>query len=283
MRERRARSDITTAKERAWTEAEDAVLREVYPRGGTVAAVAALPARGGVAVQRRARRLGLDHPRAWARKDVQRLRDLWLVRPTAQIARELGRTTKAVFQKARRLRLPFRPEGGYERVVDAARRLGMPERTFRALLRTSQVPLFEQPSPLARRRRRRRASLVVPALADAALARWMATESVQGAARARGIGWGEVRAALRAAGAEPAFLGRYPTTEIDAALARWRATEVLADAARARRVGWGLVRRALRAAGVEPVLHGRYATADIDRALAVLAEGTAGTRGRRAA
>lgn len=82
-----------------WTPEEVEVLRESY---GTVSPrlVAQKVNRSLGAVEKKARREGIESERNWTRQETETLESLYGSTPTAEIADRLGRSTKAVYGKA---------------------------------------------------------------------------------------------------------------------------------------------------------------------------------------
>ena len=165
-----------------WTPTEDAALRSAWPAGGIKAAQAALPARGTWSICNRARRLfgPLRRPK-WTKRDEERLRAMWDASYTLPwLARKLGRTEKAVYEKAQSLGLHLGCPQGFEYLSAAARRTGCSTRQIRKALTEyhEALPSWEQSGKMRRplslsKRARRRNVLVEPDIADAAVAQWV--------------------------------------------------------------------------------------------------------------
>lgn len=164
-----------------WTPAEDDALRAAWTAGGIEAARAALPQRSAFAICYRARRLlGPVRRRKWTERDVAKLRAMWDACYTLTwLARKLGRSEKAVYEKAQALGLPLGCPQGYEYASNAAVRTGCTRRQFKRALAQYQesVPSWERAARTQRplslsRRARRRNVLVEPDVADAAVAAW---------------------------------------------------------------------------------------------------------------
>ncbi len=89
---------------RAWTAAEDALLRDLYPRF-PVAEVADRLGRTVQSLRKRAQALHIQTWHLWTEADRERLREMYGRVPCRQIARDLRRTPLAVKQQAMKLGL----------------------------------------------------------------------------------------------------------------------------------------------------------------------------------
>jgi hypothetical protein len=125
-----------------WTEEEKAKLRESYLRGGTTAAMEALPCRSESAIWQKASRLGLVSPHYWTEKEDDRLRWLWgnAVSLTA-LARKLKRSANACYERAGQLGLRSRGFKGCESLEASSKRVGFSPRKLEKILRQYEVPL----------------------------------------------------------------------------------------------------------------------------------------------
>lgn len=188
------------AGRRAWTPAEDDVLRATYKRGYR-RVQAALPDRARASIFRRMNKLGLYTHRHWTPEETERLRGMWEsgdLRLSA-MARELGRTPKATYDRAQQLGLSLGLPPGHEYLSDAARRSGYSSTsTLRRILKWARVQIhiaLSRPT-----KKPRRAHYVLPEDVDDAIARWHQTEPLERAAERVGVCGATLRKALLAAG-----------------------------------------------------------------------------------
>lgn len=206
----------------SWTPAELEILRGSYVERGR-AYVAAATGRSVASVCAKAARLGLARKPRWTDLENQQLRNWWGVESLHAIAMRLGRTRIAVFrQGVYELGLRRGVQDGQESLKAAARRTGYAIATLRRILDAAGVKLSRPTSEPKCRRKARWA--VDVAEVDEAVAAWLATETVFGAARVRGIGDDALRALLkRTPGVPPKPEGRkawrIPSAVIDRALA----------------------------------------------------------------
>lgn len=215
-----------------WTEAEDAALRKVYPRG-MAATLKRLKSRSQWALMQRARRIGIAKKPHWTAADDKRLGFLWesQLRLSA-IAKQMNRTTKAVFQRGVFLGLKVGAPDGFEYVTEAARRTGFAIETLAKMLREAGVKLnitHSDPSRAAMGKRLWRRHYVDPESVDAVVAEWNRSENVQRAAATRGLCALTLRHWLRRAGCIPPRLPgerrrqhRVPSEVIDRVVAEHR-------------------------------------------------------------
>lgn len=181
-----------------WTPTEDAVLRREYPRirrggSGGIRRLARVLGRSRPAVKIRARRLGLRTNVHWTPRQIAVLRMEWHeVSPRVLREKLGGRTWYAIAQRAHLLGLPFGVPQGCEAIHPAAKRVGVAHETLVRILTAAGVRLHRwYPEPVARRPRTtaRRAPRRYAERdeIDAAVAAWLDTEVLPGAARARGV------------------------------------------------------------------------------------------------
>jgi hypothetical protein len=210
-----------------WTAEEDARLRARYPRARSLAPLLPLfPGRTACAVFHRARALGLYTARTWTRAEVATLRDGWHeYGPRGLKARLPGRTWFAIRQKAEALGLPSGVPQGCESLYACAQRTGFHLATLRRVLAAGGVRVRVR-YPAARSGARHHYHYVERDEADAAVAAWLATETVRSAAKARGMHPSSLRHVLLRSGVTTlgpkGFALRVPSAAIDAALAAWR-------------------------------------------------------------
>lgn len=260
-----------------WTAAEDEILRAHYMAAGPERA-AALVGRTVCAVLHRAPILGLWRRRRWTTEDDRRLKVLWGERPLAAIAKALDRTEVTTYWRAQKLGLALGMQPGHETLTEAAERTGFAADTLRGILFWAGVrraPTMSRPDQDVLNTRK----MLDPLDVDDAVAKWLACEVVNDAAKRRGM-LGDTLAQWlldsRNPDVPPKPSGkrrwRVPTEVIDQVIAERRTLETMPQAA--KRVGitrWTLSRW-LDAAGVQRLgARGRQVrAADVDRLVANL-------------
>lgn len=169
-----------------WKPEEDAVLRELYTRGGAQR-VARQLGRKVRSVMCRAQVLGIATHRRWSADDDRRLRNLWGEKTVRQLARILGRTPMAVYVRAKVIRLPIGVPDGYAHLTHAAERAGVTVASMRLICERAGVKVRRAMSrPEGRQWRPHQ---IVDAFeATEAVKAWLETESLDGAARRRRMG-----------------------------------------------------------------------------------------------
>lgn len=188
--------------ERAWTPAEDAVLRDAYLDGGSHAAVAALRGRSLAAIHHRVQRLGLFRRRRWTEQDDARLCELWESGLSkGQIAQQMARTPGTLYHRAQQLGLSLGVPRGNEYITNAAKRTGYAVAQLRRILNWSGRRVHQC---LGRTSGERSRSFhyVDPMDVDDAIAEWHATEPLEAAARRVGMCAETLARRLRAVGVE---------------------------------------------------------------------------------
>lgn len=191
------------------------------------------------------------HYRHWTTAEDRRLRNLWGSASLYRVAATLGRTALTVHWRARKLGLVCGVPEGHEYLTHAAKRTGFSVSQLRRILRAADVSIcctISRPT-----RAKRRFHYVDPLDVDDAVAAWATTETVEAAARARGLVGETLRQALIRAGLEAPARKRYwrvPSETIDRVVAEEQAKlSVRAHAARLGIHRETLAKR-LRAAGV---------------------------------
>jgi hypothetical protein len=181
------------AKNPDWTDAEHEVLRQLYPLQDKQAIMAALPGRTWNAIRMRAHRLGVGVKKHYTATEDKKLALLWDsgLRLSA-IAEEMGgRTPQSLYDRGVQLGLTAGCPEGFEYITDAADRTGYEVETLRNIMRWAGVRRRMAISDPSRRGKERPAAwhrhFVCPLEIDDAVERWHATETVNGAARARGL------------------------------------------------------------------------------------------------
>jgi|HubBroStandDraft_1064217.scaffolds.fasta_scaffold327182_2 hypothetical protein len=209
---------------RAWSLAEDALLRRDYCRLGA-STVAVKLGRTFSSVAKRAARLGVQSHRRWTAKDDALLRAHWEGGSTLEwIAGKLRRSKATTYWRAQHLGLPLGVPPGYEYLSAAAKRTGYSAGQLRRILAWAAVPVSRTLSRPTKAPRR--FHCVDPFEVDEALAKWHATETIEGAARARWRSAEWLVARLRRSGVAIASVGgkakahrRVPSEAIERALA----------------------------------------------------------------
>lgn len=207
---------------RAWTPAEDAVLRVRYEREGAAAMAQALGRTLG-SVHHRTRALGLYTHRRWTAKDDAQLEMLWGETSLAWLARKIGRTVFATYKRAQDIGLPLGLPDGDEYITTAISRTGYHGGPLRRILKWAGVDIrLAMSRPCGARRH---FHIVDADEVNDAIARWLKTETLQGAARRHGIDRNTLAGWLEASGLPlpPKPDGkrhwRIPSDTIDAAVA----------------------------------------------------------------
>jgi hypothetical protein len=174
-----------TAGFRPWTAEDDEAIRGGFAHGRGRALAERL-GRTISAIHHRAQRLGIVADRRWTPADDAELRMLWFEVGVAEIAKRMKRTRAAVVQRAREyLGLPLGAPPGLEYVSHAAVRTGFALATLQMILRWAGVK--PRPSMSYDRGAKRHFHIVDSVDVDDAIERWLATESLEAAARR--IGW----------------------------------------------------------------------------------------------
>lgn len=188
-----------TADFRPWSAADNATLRELFPKV-EAADVARQLGRTRGAVFHQAARLGLKKNLLWTKDHDIDLRWLWEsgLSVTA-IARRLSRTPLTTYWRARKLGLRCGCPEGFEYLNAAAERTGYERSTLTNILTWAGVTTHRsmaRPTKAAAYRFR----IVDPMDVDDAIARWHETEPLETAARRVGVEAELLRRRLRAAG-----------------------------------------------------------------------------------
>lgn len=139
--------------------------------------------------------------RHWSKTEENLLVWNWESSTVEALADKLGRTPLSVYCKAHELGLQRGCPQGMEYVTAAAKRTGYALATLKNILRWAKVHV----EPTRSRRYASKATanagfqchFVRPDAVDAAIASWLSSESVGGAAKARGIRPHDLRARLR--------------------------------------------------------------------------------------
>ncbi len=169
-----------------WTAAEDAVLRAGYGQPGGAVKVAEQLGRNARSVGNRAQLLGIAR-RCWSTDEDRRLGNLWGEKTMKQLGKLFGRTSMGVYLRAKKIGLPIGLPEGCWYLWTAAKRTGVTVPTLRRICERAEVKIrraMARPSGRCRYPRH-----VVDAFeASEAVKAWVATETVNGAARRRRMG-----------------------------------------------------------------------------------------------
>lgn len=165
-------------------------------------------------------RAASQHRKPWSDDDKARLAFWWVGTSLETIAKRLGRTEIAVYvYGTQKLKLKT---SGYASMETLAVECGVDPKTLAGALKAADVSVKHPPAdPTVRRARRsrRRQTLVEPDEARAAIAAYVASETLHGAAVRRGINPPRLKRMAVRAGAFKGAYGRYTDAEIDAVLA----------------------------------------------------------------
>lgn len=256
--------------------AEAAYLREHYATRGAAFCAAAL----GLSVRqvhRRVQTLKLRKLKRWSEHDDRALRWMWESSTLAEVAKKLGRTPQAVYQRAKILGLGLGCPRGLEYLSHAAARVGYSVLSLRRILKWARVPLRRgNVNPSAKRRGTGRHNYVTwivdPERVNEAVERWCAHETLHEAGQRTGICDEVLGRWLTADGRCTKPPGRSPwrveTTIVDEVVARELAAETMADIARRLGIHRTCVRRRLERAGLWVPRKGhRYPRTSVDVAM----------------
>jgi hypothetical protein len=152
-----------------WTAAEDSIVRAMAPTREACELYPLLPGRSIVAIRHRVRHLGIAKRRRWTRSDDLRLADLW-GRDLEEVARTIGRSMLATYERARVLGLGLGVPAGAELLTASARRCGYAVCQLRRILRWAQVRIHDS---VARKKTGRPHHWVEPIDVDEAVAKWL--------------------------------------------------------------------------------------------------------------
>lgn len=265
---------------RAWTPAEDQLLRDRYVTDGAQSCADAL-GRTWTAITRRAARLKVVRVRRWTFRENNQLRLLWGIHPIAKVASMMGRTEAAVYWRAQQLGLGVGCPQGFEYLSNAAARTGYAVTSLRKLLNWARVPIARavcRPDRASKSRNGHVTWIVVPADVDEAIERWHETETLERAADRYAVCSSVLARLLDEAAARgdervpkrPAFKRhwRVPSALVDEIMAARAKRESVASAAARVRVTGPTLAGWLRAAGVTFTRRDGVAIEDVDRVIA---------------
>lgn len=241
--------------QRAWTADEDAILRARYETEGAAAMARAL-GRPLTSIHHRTQRLKLYTHRKWTKADDNNLAMMWGELSLTWIARRLKRTRVATYYRARALGLGCGTPRGMEYVRNAADRAGFALDSLMLVLAWAGVtvrPAMSRPSDS-----RRRFHIVDPQDVDDAVARWMASETMDAAGKRLGFDGATIARWVERSGRAPVPRPgarrhwRVPTEIIDQVVAARAKLETLSQSARRLGIDRTALRRRLIAAGHVP-------------------------------
>lgn len=229
-----ARAGRPRGRYRRWTEAEDDIIRRHYPGGFWRACAPHLPYRNADEIKNRASFIKACVRRHWTRTEDKRLAVMWDLHVSmGWIARELRRSEASVYRRAIRIGLQVGIPEGCESLNAARKRTGYTYwLSLRRILDWAGVVVHVTRSDPHERSVKLRRHYVDPHEVDEAIAKWHATETVHGAARARGMCGVTLRQWLLKAGAIEARASRanithrrVPTEVIDRVVAEHRSEQ----------------------------------------------------------
>lgn len=192
----------------------------------------------------------------WTVDDYATLHLWWGIESVPKIAKRLGRTIGGVVGQAKKLKLRMGIQNGYESITEAAERHKCGYQFMLKLLRRRSAKLRRaRPWSTATEPQR----YISRECADEAMLAYLSTETMKGAARARGIDAAALRKWMLLEGHEPPRRGihwRVSSGDIDKVVAKHshsnRDNITLVDAMTTFRVGHTRLRRWLIEAGFEP-------------------------------
>ena len=162
-----------------WTEAEEATLRATYRDQDYSEAKLALPQRSTKAIQAKAFTLGLTRSHRWTRAEVGYLRTHWGTKSINAIAAALGRPRCGVYRAAMRAGIKLGVPQGFEGLGAAAKRCGFSRDSMRRVMRWARQHVVKVPSRAKSRCYSH--EYVDPWHADAAVAAWTRSETIEDA------------------------------------------------------------------------------------------------------
>jgi len=201
-----------------WTDEERALLKESYLAAGIEGALKALPQRSKRALYVQASLMKLCPDRRWSDSSIQTLRNLWGLETLPQIAKTLERTPLAVCLKASELGLKLGCPDGWAYITNEAKRTGFEIPTLKNVMEQAGMRVFQSYS-MRKPGAKYRWCIVQPSDVDYAVTWWCTTETLHGAAVARGVAPDTLKRWLVAAGLTPPKkkrdIWRIPSKDID--------------------------------------------------------------------
>lgn len=257
-------------------------LREHYPTQGAAWCAERLGLTWRQVI-RRAKALKLRQNQPWTEADDNRLRYVWGAQSVEAIAKLLGRTPKATYQRAKVLGLGLGCPHGYVYLGHLADEVGFSRETTRAILRWAGVKLRQGPkNPSSTVRGKGPGPRYVTWIVDRsagveAVERFLEHETLNAAAERCGLSAETLARWLvedGRSGTKPKGKRRWYVSRevVDEVVQRKLAEETLADASRRLCVSRGVVKRRLERAGVlergqKLVKRTRFPVDAIDRAM----------------
>lgn len=171
---------------RPWTPEESAAIRDRYLKEGAKQLADQL-GRSVASVMHKAGRMRVLSHRRWTAADDQHLKALWGTNTVGHIARALKRSPGTTYWRAQKLGLELGAPRGLEYLTTAAERTGFDRSTLSKVLAWAGVKTMKTSGRPTKKRVAYRYRVVDPFDVDEAIARWLKTEELYPAARARGI------------------------------------------------------------------------------------------------
>ena len=253
---RRNPTQGATADFRAWTPDQDAAVLSRFGKD-KAAEIGRDLGRSTESIYHRAARIGAESPRRrWTQADDAALTMLWYEVGVAAIAKRLKRTPIAIYWRAEKIGLQRGCPDGFEYVSTAAARTGFCLGTLWMILKWAEVA--SRPAMARVLGAKRHFHIVDACDVDDAVDRWLATETIEGAARRTGWSAERLIYALTTADVEvPARPGNRK---------HWRIPTATIDTLVAARAGRETINAAARRLGIPPgTLRGRVARAGVPR------------------
>lgn len=224
-----ARRSRAKTKHAAWTRAEEALLRRVYPKARRSADVLAhFPTRSWHSVHCHAKAIGLRFGRLWSPEEDAALKEMWPETGRRTILAKIDRSWVAVVHRANELGIVAQRWKGYATVTKAMKRAGYDRRLFNHVLAAyaehfKTLPpceRSERPAPTTAVRGRAGAKKVIRVVdaqtAVDAAEWWESLETRAAAIRRIGAPVSSMAAAVRRAGLKMPPLDRRPAEFWDA-------------------------------------------------------------------
>jgi hypothetical protein len=169
-----------------WTETEKGVMRASYLKVGMKAMLKRLPGRSRSSILSKAYSMGLKKRRHWTDKEASWLRSNWGVEPMDTLCARLRRSRASVHWKAEKIGLKVGAPEGWETITAAARRSGYAVSSLRNILAWADAKIIL--AYHATRQTKCRRMIVESFDVDDAVERWLASEYLHSAAKARRMG-----------------------------------------------------------------------------------------------
>jgi hypothetical protein len=223
-----------------WSKEDNDLVQSLFKEGGYQACFDAFPNRSKVAVQKRIRKAGLAKANFWTEKDDCYLSGSWGFISTKMIAKKLRRTVGSIQQRVTRLGLGcgMKAEDGKEPEIleSSANRVGYHKPTLLRILQFSNVTIHRVQSRSANFTGELGRFYVYKEEVNAAVSRWLSTEMVKPAARARKVSAPFLLQCLKNSGQLDEKImrmgpqWRVPTNLINQVIEEWKRSETLESA-----------------------------------------------------